>query len=103
MPTPASTIHRCRSSGSNPQRPNWGDLFEAALEESARIYSQARTVVDRVRLRHRFGPPIPLRDPRLANLDDWYQPLVVRLGGQDGDKVMDLDAGAGVDREFLAA
>lgn len=32
--------------------------FEAAPGESVRIYDQARTVVDLVRLRHRFGEPI---------------------------------------------
>jgi hypothetical protein len=32
--------------------------FEAAPGESVRIYDQARTVVDLIRLRHRFGEPI---------------------------------------------
>ncbi len=32
--------------------------FQAAPGESVRIYDQARTVVDLIRLRHRFGEPI---------------------------------------------
>jgi len=32
--------------------------FEAAPGESVRIYDEARTVVDLIRLRHRFGEPV---------------------------------------------
>lgn len=32
--------------------------FEAAPDELVRIYDQARTVVDLIRLRHRFGEPV---------------------------------------------
>lgn len=52
--------------------------FEAAPEESVRIYDQARTVVDLIRLRHRFGEPIAYAalNRYLAKPDGQRRPLL---------------------------
>jgi hypothetical protein len=57
--SPGSLSARAGLPVQNPQRFELGLTgFEAAPGESVRIYDAARTVVELIRLRHRFGEPL---------------------------------------------